>query len=138
MFTKRSPRLRPSPWDALIVLLVVFAAVACGGFIWTQGAHQSGSLQAVISVDGVTTDTIPLTKATSAEQTISHNGYTLHVHLTPEGVWVDSSDCPTQDCVRTGTITRSGQSIVCLPARVIIQLEGSIEDHADSPDIVIG
>ena len=53
------------------------------------------------------------------------------------GVRVEESDCPTQDCVHTGTITRAGQSIVCLPARVIIRLEGGTADkHA--PDVVIG
>ena len=50
---------------------------------------------------------------------------------------VSSSDCPTQDCVRTGTISRGGQSIVCLPARIIIQLTGGAADSNDV-DIVIG
>ena len=37
----------------------------------------------------------------------------------------------------SGTITRAGQSIVCLPARIIIQLEGGAP-APDGPDIVIG
>ena len=41
-----------------------------------------------------------------------------------------SSDCPTQDCVHTGTITRSGQSIVCLPARVSVVLTGGADSRA--------
>ena len=48
-----------------------------------------------------------------------------------------SSDCPTQDCVHTGTISRSGQSIVCLPARIVIQLTGGAADSS-GVDIVIG
>ena len=40
------------------------------------------------------------------------------------GLRVSSSDCPTQDCVHTGTITRAGQSIVCLPEQVVVQLTG--------------
>ena len=50
---------------------------------------------------------------------------------------VAEADCPTQDCVHTGTITRSGQSIVCLPARIVIQLTGGQPD-GDAVDIVIG
>ena len=46
-----------------------------------------------------------------------------------------ASDCPTQDCVHTGAITRSGQSIVCLPGRIVIQLEGGGDG---GPDLVIG
>ena len=72
----------------------------------------------------------------------SANGYTLYVALAytggPDyGIQVSRSDCPTQDCVHTGTISRSGQSIVCLPARIIIQLEGTT-DSGDGPDLVIG
>ena len=54
------------------------------------------------------------------------------------GVRVETSDCPTQDCVHTGTITRAGQSIVCLPARIIIQLQGGAQADGDAPDVVIG
>ena len=39
-----------------------------------------------------------------------------------------------QDCLHTGRITRSGQSIVCLPEQVIVTLEGK----APSPDVVLG
>ena len=53
------------------------------------------------------------------------------------GLYVADADCPTQDCVHTGTITRAGQSIVCLPARIIIRLEGGTVDR-DAPDVVIG
>ena len=80
---------------------------------------------------------LPLKKADGTEWTISSNGYTLHVVLTAEDVWVEESDCPTQDCVHTGHISRRGQSIVCLPARVIVRLEGGQKDES-APDVVIG
>ena len=44
------------------------------------------------------------------------------------GVCVTRSDCPGQDCVHTGRITRSRQSIVCLPEQVVIQLTGGTSD----------
>lgn len=53
------------------------------------------------------------------------------------GVRAAWADCPTQDCVRTGLITQSGQSIVCLPARIIVRLEGgAMEDSG--VDAVVG
>ena len=71
------------------------------------------------------------------ERVVESNGYTLHIHLTETEVWVESSDCPTQDCVRTGHISRGGQSIVCLPARVIVALEGGPAAES-GVDAVIG
>ena len=49
---------------------------------------------------------------------------------------VVDSDCPGHDCQHTPPISRAGQSIVCLPAQIVISLEGV--EAADAPDIVVG
>lgn len=120
---KAPPKLRPSLWDGAVVLAVVLLAAACALALW-GGGNDGEALTAVISVDGTETERIPLAGLEDTERVVENNGYTLHIHLTETEVWVASSDCPTQDCVRTGHISRGGQSIVCLPARVIVALEG--------------
>ena len=111
-------------------------AVAGGALFWTGGG-ETGALTAVVSVDGAETERVSLAGLTAPEErTYTHNGYTLHVTFTAESAQVTSSDCPTQDCVHTGAITRGGQSIVCLPGRIVIQLEGGAADGG--PDLVIG
>ena len=134
---KSSPKLRPCGWDALVVLLVVLLAAGCGVAVW-GGNETARDLTAVISVDGETAETVALSSLSGPEErTLTANGYTLHLVLSPEEVYMEAADCPTQDCVHTGTITRAGQSIVCLPARIIIRLEGGPVDK-DAPDVVIG
>ena len=128
-----SPKLRPGIWDALVALTVAVLAVACAWTVW-GGQDESGALTAVVSVDGVETERLALEEA---ERTIQAGGYTLRLRLTETEVWVESSDCPTQDCVHTGHISRSGQSIVCLPARGIVRLEGG-ETVDTGVDAVIG
>ena len=128
-----SPKLRPGIWDALVALTVAVLAVACAWTVW-GGQDESGALTAVVSVDGVAAERLALEEA---ERTIQAGGYTLRLRLTETEVWVESSDCPTQDCVHTGHISRSGQSIVCLPARVIVRLEGG-ETVDTGVDAVIG
>ena len=139
---KSSPKLRPCLWDGLVVLLVIALAAACALAVWSRGT-DAGELTAVVTVDGNEAERIPLKDFPDRERTYSGNGYTLHVRLeasqgeTGLGLYVAEADCPTQDCVHTGTITRAGQSIVCLPARIIIRLEGGTVDQ-DAPDLVIG
>ena len=136
MRMKSSPKLRPNGWDALVAGAVLALAVLCGILVWTGGG-DSGALTAVVSVDGEVTERVALSGLTAPEErTYTHNGYTLHVTFTAESAQVTASDCPTQDCVHTGAISRSGQSIVCLPARVTIRLVGGSGD-ADV-DAVIG
>ena len=60
--------------------------------------------------------------------------YHLTVRICGGSVRVSESDCPGQDCVRTGSISRAGQSIVCLPAQVVISLESA----ASEVDVVLG
>lgn len=132
---KSFPELRPRWPDAVVAAAVVLLAAACAWMIW-RGAGQSGALEAVVSVDGTEEFTTPLTGLNRVERTIQANGYTLKIILTDKEVWVEESDCPTQDCVHTGHISRSGQSIVCLPARVTVRLMGGTGE-ADV-DAVIG
>lgn len=138
---KRSPKLRPSLWDALVVCAVILAAILSAVTVW-GGNRSTEELTVIVSIDGEEVDRCRVAELPDADQTYTNNGYTLTVSLTEAfsgemGLQVSESDCPTQDCVHTGIITRGGQSIVCLPARIIIQLVGGTES-ADGPDLVIG
>lgn len=129
------PELRPNIWDALVALTVVVLAAVCIATIWFDSTDAG--LQAVIVADSTEVERIALdTLKEPTERLVEANGYQLHLLLSPDGIVMTESDCPTQDCVHTGTIRRSGQSIVCLPARVVVTLEGAVTD--DGPDLVIG
>ena len=132
---KPFPELRPNGWDALVAVAVAVLAAVCLSVTWL-GSTDAG-LQAVITVDGEEVERIALEHLSApVEKLVEANGCHLHLTLDAQGAVMSQSDCPTQDCVRTGTIRRSGQSIVCLPARVIVTLEGGAE--SDGPDVVIG
>ena len=144
------PKLRPTAWDGLVVLCVAALALGTALFQWRGGS--SGALTAVVSVDGEETDRFAPAELLEGPGIYSANGYTLEVcaavrgEASPldhrnsggeAGIRVSRSDCPTQDCVHTGTITRGGQSIVCLPARIVIRLEGGTV-APDAVDAVLG
>ena len=95
-------------------------------------APQSGALTVVVSADGQKLDRLPL--AQFGTHTYANNGYTLTVTAAGGAVSVTQSDCPGQDCVHSGAVSRAGQSIVCLPARIVVELVGA----ADGYDLVTG
>ena len=50
-------------------------------------------------------------------------------------VYVLEADCPGQDCVRQGKISRRGEMIVCLPHRVVAEITaGNSAEDAGKPD----
>lgn len=128
------PELKWNRYDAIVAGLVALLAVAVALWFYLPGT-QSDDLMVVISVGGQEQERVSLNSFT--EKTVTHNGYTLHITGGDGGIQVAGSDCPTQDCVHTGTITRAGQSIVCLPAQIVIHLEGA-SAAADGPDVIVG
>ena len=91
----------------------------------------------MVTADGEELDRFAPADLAAGPRTYTHNGYTLTVTAEDGGLRVSEADYPTQDCVHTGAISRSGQSIVCLPARIIIQLTGGQADPG-GVDVVIG
>ncbi len=59
-------------------------------------------------------------------------GYTLSVTIENGAVSVTASDCPDSVCVDSGTIFRAGQAIVCVPAQVVVRVDGRTEDNVDA------
>ena len=115
---KRSPKLKPTKWDALVVLAVLLLTLGLAARPYFA-ARSAGELTISIAIDG---------------ETVERRGYTLTVAVENGAVRVSESDCPNQDCVHSGAISRAGQSIVCLPARVAVTLEGAASDY----DLIAG
>ncbi|MCI2058048.1 MAG: NusG domain II-containing protein [Oscillibacter sp.] len=135
---RRSAKLRPDPRDLLVAAVIVLAAAALGAALWGRAsAGTSGSgLTAVVCVGGQETDRVELSALPKPETRVYHgSGHTLTVRFSPSGAQVVSADCPNQDCVRTGLIDAPGRSIVCLPARISIQLTAA---DGGGVDAVIG
>ena len=128
-----SVKLKPTVWDGLVVAIVIAMAVLVAVLFYGNKA-KSGDLTAVVTVGNQVVDSLPLSNSESTH-TYSNNGYTLLIAVSNSGVCVQQSNCPSQDCVHTGIITRAGQSIVCLPAQIVIHLEGA---SSDAPDVIVG
>ena len=69
------------------------------------------------------------------------NGEENIVRITENGVYMASSTCKNQLCVRQGEVTREnlrrralGGRVICLPNRVIVEMETSPADREDMPD----
>ena len=130
---KSSPELRPNRYDALVVLVVLSLAalLAVKPFLAAR-AVPDGALTVVVSADGQELDRAAL--ADFGARTYESNGHRLTVVSADGSLAVAESDCPGQDCVHSGAISRAGQSIVCLPARIVIELVGAAPDY----DLVTG
>ena len=132
MKSVHSPKLRPTFCDAIVVVLVL--ALAIGTAWWFYGGlSRSGPAEYIVTHRGEEIARGDL--AEPCEITVDGE-YHLQIVCDGKSISVAHSDCPTQDCVRTGKATHPGQSIVCLPEQVIVKLVG-IKTESD-PDLIIG
>lgn len=111
------------PLDFVAAAGVLLAALLAALPIIFADSHD----YAVILYDGAKL-TVPLDEP--REYQIDSNGYTLIVEVADGGISVISSDCPDKICTETPSLRRAGMSIVCLPARVVVYIEGGADADA--------
>ena len=51
--------------------------------------------------------------------------------------WMEEADCPDGLCVRQGKISRSGESIICLPHELVVTIEGHQEQEENAVDVFV-
>lgn len=129
-----SPELRPTWWDGLAAAIVAALAIFTAAWYY-GGLERSGPLTVTVLHRGQVVESVSLNSLTQPRTVTVDGTYHLTIALDKTGVRVAESDCPGQDCVHTGTITRAGQSIVCLPEQVVVQLTGG---GTGGPDAVLG
>lgn len=120
-----------------LVLGVLLVCLAISIFLMaTQGIE--GELVAVVRVKGRVCHEIPLSQVAEPYELHIEGEENVVVLVSPEGVRFVSSDCSDKLCVNTGELIRSGQSAVCLPARVSVKLVSYMEGFDEGPDAVAG
>ncbi|HAG68571.1 MAG TPA: NusG domain II-containing protein, partial [Lachnospiraceae bacterium] len=67
---------------------------------------------------------LPLDRETSLTVTGSE-GYSCVVNITSGRADVSDATCPDRLCVHQKRISREGETIVCLPARIVIEIKGT-------------
>lgn len=108
------------PWDALVLVLVLALVAAA---LYMVFAPSKGNT-AEIFLDGEKMRSIRLDQ----DQVIPLEHMMIHVENGE--LWVEDADCPDKICEKTGRISKKGQSIVCLPNRVVIKIIGKGEVEA--------
>ena len=98
-------------------------------------SHSSLSL--IVRQNGKVIETLSLDQ--NITRTVSsHQGHTNVFRIQDGLVTMEQADCDDHTCVNTGSISRAGQSIVCLPNKLVLQIEaGSGKNEGDTPDAVV-
>lgn len=103
----------------LVAALLALAFAAWGVISFTQ---KNGEY-AVVEIDGTETARYPLD--TDIRVDIETEGGHVNTLVIEGGkASVVSADCPDKLCVKQRSVSRTGETIICLPHRLVIRIEG--------------
>ena len=114
------------------LILGLIAIIAAAGIWLFYSADAEKGLTAVITVDGDVRAELPLDKS-GIVPIETEWGYNI-VTVEDGKVFVVEADCRDQICVDHKKIEKTGETIVCLPHKMVVEIIGGEEEV----DMVVG
>ena len=112
----------------IILGIGLLVTALCLWLIMQLVMNNSGSeeLVAVITVDGEEYAQYPLKSGITMEIFVDgHN----KVIIDDGVVWMEEADCPDKLCMNQGRISKAGQTIICLPNRIMVTIKGGTAQY---------
>lgn len=114
----------------LIGILLMTALAAYLGMRFFQGAATKNGA-AVVKIDETEYGRFPLAADTEERIELPDGSYNLLV-IKEGKAEITEASCPDGICVNHRAISRQGQSIVCLPNKVVVEIENGGEPELDA------
>ena len=114
----------------LIAALLVVALLTAGGMRIWQMNNTKDSANVVVTIDGEVYGTYPLSEDRTERIELPDGSYNILV-ISDGYADVTEASCPDQICVKHNHIRYSKESIVCLPNKVVVTVEGGEENEID-------
>ncbi len=113
--------------------MLLFGILLAAFFCWLAAFLSGRSSPAVVRIfqDGREISVYPVSE--DVTMTIPYGEVNYNVMLINNGqVSVRDADCPDKLCVKQKAISKNGESIICLPHKLVIQIESEEESGLDT------
>ena len=124
----KMPEKRLKATKADFVLAVFFIAAAAAVLVWSLGYFGGSADSVVITAHGETVGVYSL----SENREIVVDGGGNVVVIENGAVYMKSADCKNQHCVLHAPIRYGNEQIVCLPNKVLVEIEDNGESEIDT------
>ncbi len=115
-------------------LILLLAVLLIGAVLALRALSSPTGACVHVRVDGTVVAAYSLSDARSEVIAGVNDGSNLLI-IENGAAYVSQASCPDGLCIHTGRISKAGQSIVCLPNRVVIEI---VSDGAGEVDAVTG
>lgn len=107
-----------------MILAAAILIIAAAVFTFNYFSHRAPAAIAQVTVEGKLVDTLDLSKDTELTVTGAAGG-TNHLIVKDGEIWCSEATCPDKLCVRQGKKHLNGDTIVCLPNKMVVTVISS-------------
>ncbi len=114
----------------IVILLFLLSFLPLAIFTYVQASVSDDATKiAVVKMDNEIIETITLTgnRGTQSFEIVADDGDINTVEIIDEKIRIRSATCPDQVCILTSFIENLGETIVCIPHKVVIEIQA--ENH---------
>lgn len=125
--------------DIVLITVILLLAGGLMGLKLLQNDNQSninGNYSATIKIDNEIYKTVELTTETQYVEIRTDHGYDI-LKIHDKGIEVVESDCPQKICFTFGLITKPRETIICIPMRMVIEINGIPIDTGNEIDVIV-
>ena len=113
-----------------IIILIVLIVIAIGSWIAVTVLFDVNGDYVEVIVDNHVQKVISLND--DGEYQVDDGEYSNIITIKNREVYMKSSDGPDQICVKQGKIKKQGESIICLPHKLVIRIASEEYPEVDS------
>ena len=113
----------------IISILLLAGALLAGNRLYHRHADE-GNAMVVVTVDGREYGKYPLSEDLRTEIRFTDGSFNKLVIENGEAE-ISEASCPDQICVKHFCIRHSGETIVCLPNRLVVEIVGGKDSDVD-------
>ena len=114
-----------------IIAIICVAVIVIISYITVNLLRNDEADTVVIYVDGKMEKKLDLNKNQEYKVNVD-NGYNI-IRIKDKKVRRQESDCSNQTCVHMGTISKDGQTLICLPHKVEVTI---VSDDKSEVDVI--
>lgn len=116
--------------DFIFLGIILFAGII-GCILFAVLTNKHGQ-QVIVEVDNHIVATYSLEKDQTVK-IINNDGVNTNILIIKDGVaYMDNANCPDKICVKHKAISRNNETIVCLPNKVVVTVEGDKDSDVDA------
>ncbi len=111
-----------------LIITVILLTVSVVFYIFINSSQGGDVFTVKLGQNDI--EHINFSKAQGEQFILIDGEYPLEVHYDKDGVWIENASCPDKVCEHTGKIEKQGQSIICIPSAVSVEIDGQAQFDA--------